>query len=66
MEIKVLSQAENEVVFVLDKTNPAFVNAIRRAAMFEVPTLAIEDVYIVKNSSALYDEIIAHRMGLIP
>lgn len=66
MEIKTLSQTENEVVFVLDKTTPAFANAVRRAAMFDVPTLAIEDVSIVKNSSALYDEIIAHRMGLIP
>ena len=66
MEIKTLSQTENEVVFVLDKTTPAFANVVRRAAMFDVPTLAIEDVYIVKNSSALFDEIIAHRMGLIP
>jgi DNA-directed RNA polymerase subunit D len=65
-ELKLLNQTENEVVFALDKTTPAFANAVRRAAMFEVPTLAIEDVYFVKNSSALYDEIIAHRLGLIP
>lgn len=65
-EIKVLNQMENEIVFVIDKTTPAFANAIRRTAMFEVPTLAIEDVSFTKNSSALYDEIIAHRLGLIP
>lgn len=66
MDIKVLSQTENEIKAIIDKTMPAFVNAIRRTAMFEVPTLAIEDVYFTKNSSALYDEIIAHRLGLIP
>jgi len=65
-ELKVLNQTENEIVFILDKTTPAFANAIRRTAMFEVPTLAIEDVSFTKNSSALYDEIIAHRLGLIP
>jgi len=66
MEINVLNHAENEITFVVDKTTPAFANAVRRAAMFEVPTLAIEDVYFSKNSSALYDEMIAHRLGLIP
>ncbi|MFH0868908.1 MAG: DNA-directed RNA polymerase subunit D [archaeon] len=66
MEINVLNHTENEVTFVADKITPAFANAIRRTAMFEVPVLAIEDVYFTKNSSALYDEIIAHRLGLIP
>jgi len=66
VDIKILSQAENEIVFVADKITPAFANAIRRTAMFDVPVLAIEDVYFTKNSSALYDEIVAHRLGLIP
>ncbi len=63
---ELLNQSENEMVFVANKTTPAFVNALRRAAMFDVPVLAIEDVYFTKNSSALYDEIIAHRLGLVP
>ena len=66
MAVKVLEKSENEIKFVLDKATPELANALRRAISFEVPVLAIEDVYFLKNSSALYDEIIAHRLGLIP
>ena len=32
----------------------------------ELPKLAIEDVTIYDNTSPLFDEIIAHRLGMIP
>lgn len=40
-------------------------NAIRRSVL-EIPTMAIDEVEIIKNDSALYDEIISHRLGLVP
>ncbi len=45
--------------------NEPLANSIRRSVS-EVPTLAIEDVEIYKNDSALYDENLALRLGLIP
>jgi len=51
--------------FLLTDATPAFANALRKIAMDEVPTLAIEDVDISKNSSALYDEMLALRLGLV-
>ena len=45
--------------------NVALANAIRRSVP-EVPVLGIDEVEIFKNDSALYDEIIAHRLGLVP
>ncbi|MAH06784.1 hypothetical protein CMI38_00875 [Candidatus Pacearchaeota archaeon] len=40
-------------------------NAIRRSVV-EIPIMAIDEVEITKNDSALYDEMLAHRIGLIP
>lgn len=68
MEVRLLekSKDENKVSFILKSASPALANLLRRYIMEEVPVMAIEDVEFRKNSSILYDEIITHRLGLIP
>ena len=57
---------DGRYTFELSGLTPAFANALRRTIVEDVPTMAIHDVELLKNSSVLYDEIIAHRLGLIP
>lgn len=41
-------------------------NALRRIMLSEVPSMAIEKVYIYNNTTIIQDEVLAHRLGLIP
>ena len=66
MEIEFASLDATLARFTLSGASPGFANAFRRAMISEVPTLAIEDVRIYDNTSALFDEMLAHRLGLIP
>ncbi|GIU68917.1 MAG: hypothetical protein KatS3mg002_0153 [Candidatus Woesearchaeota archaeon] len=68
MEIKLLENQEkkNRIIFSLSGVDTAYANTLRRLMGFEVPVMAIEDVEFRKNNSILYDEVLAHRLGLIP
>jgi len=61
-----LDKVSGKAIYLVKGTTPVFMNALRRTIIEAVPVLAIEDVEIRKNSSILYDEMLAHRLGLIP
>lgn len=46
--------------------SPAISNSIRRIAISEIPTIAIESVFVINNTSIIPDEVLAHRLGLVP
>lgn len=66
MKIQILEKNDSEIKFVVEESVPQFANALRRIMMNEIPTLAIETVEFTANDSALFDEVVAHRLGLIP
>jgi len=66
MQIKILEKRDDALRFILEGVDIAFANALRRTIIGEVPTFAIDEVEFYENDSALFDEIIAHRLSLIP
>ena len=65
MKIEILEKKGNTLKFKLADSSPAFANTIRRL-LYEIPTMAIDEIIIIENSTPLYDEILAHRLGMIP
>lgn len=66
MKVRLLSKKGNKIEFTLEESTPAFANALRRVMLSEIPVLAVDWVDFEENDSALFDEVIAHRLSMIP
>lgn len=66
LKLKLVKDDGTELCLIVEGATESFLNSIRRIMIAEVPTMAIEDVVIIENTSSLFDEYIAHRLGLIP
>lgn len=64
--MNILEKNENELVFEMIGCDASFANALRRILLAEVRTVAVETVYMWNNTSLIHDEVLAHRLGLIP
>jgi len=66
LKVKVLESKGPVLEFMIEGTDPAFANSLRRIMIAEVPTMAIQWADIHDNNSALFDEVLSHRLGMIP
>lgn len=66
MKLDVQESNEKVFRFALKDVNSVVANAIRRSAINSVRTFAIDKVTFYDNTSAMFDEYIAHRVGLVP
>src|SRR3990172_436886 len=78
MKFEMLETADNSLRFVIEGQTPAAVNSLRRTLLADVPKMAIETVEFhlgnivdergkeYESVTPLFDEMIAHRLGLIP
>jgi DNA-directed RNA polymerase subunit D len=78
MDLKIIDLTDTHAKFIISGTRPDMANALRRTLMTEVPKMAIETVEFhlgpirdedgkeYESVSPLFDEIIAHRLGLVP
>ncbi|KAM7199333.1 DNA-directed RNA polymerase, insert domain containing protein [Rhypophila sp. PSN 637] len=55
-----------EAEFSLIGVDASIANAFRRMMIADVPTFAIETVHMEKNTSVIQDEVLSHRLGLVP
>lgn len=66
VSVKLLEEDEKSVKLLLSGVPLAVANALRRMAINEVPTMAIEEVLIIENSSSMPNDVLVHRISLIP
>uniref|UniRef100_A0A8C2HL71 DNA-directed RNA polymerases I and III subunit RPAC1 n=1 Tax=Cyprinus carpio TaxID=7962 RepID=A0A8C2HL71_CYPCA len=64
--IDIVHSDEDTLEFDMIGIDASIANAFRRILLAEVPTMAIEKVFIYNNTSIIQDEILAHRLGLVP
>jgi DNA-directed RNA polymerase subunit D len=62
--MEIIEKNDDLLIFRM-KAEDSLLNSIRRS-ISEIPTMAIDVLEIEKNDSALYDETLAHRIGLVP
>ncbi|KII95397.1 hypothetical protein PLICRDRAFT_48360 [Plicaturopsis crispa FD-325 SS-3] len=64
VEVKRLSN--RSIDFDLVGVDASIANAFRRILIAEVPTVCVEHVYVWNNTSVIVDEVLAHRIGMVP
>jgi len=66
LTVKVQRLSQRSIEFDLVGVDASIANAFRRICIAEVPTVCIEHVYVFNNTSIVQDEVLAHRIGLVP
>jgi len=66
MNLKIGKIHEKKIEFTVSGISTGLANSIRRYCMVRVPILAIDNVIFYENSSPVFDDYLAHRLGLMP
>lgn len=64
--MEIIKQDHQTIVVRLKGIPLEYANALRRLCLNGIPIFAIDEVVMIENSSALADEGLAHRFGMIP
>jgi len=66
LKVNVISLNKLDMEFDIIGVDPSIPNALRRILISEVPTMAFDKVFLFNNTSIIQDEVLTHRLGLIP
>ncbi|MGC9071901.1 MAG: DNA-directed RNA polymerase subunit D [Acidilobus sp.] len=62
--VEIVESDVNRIAIAMTGFPVSYGNALRRLTLSDVPTMAIDFVYFYDNETSVFDEIIAHRLGL--
>lgn len=66
LNLEIIEENQDDLIIDIKGIEAPLANALRRIMISEVSTMAIEDVDLYQNTSVIPDEVLAHRLGLIP
>ena len=66
MDLKITDTKDISLSFVLDDSNLGYANLLRRTMIRDIAVYAIDTIVVYENTTELFDEYIAHRIGLVP
>ena len=66
MDIKKISEQGKESRLLVSGSDSAFMNAMRRTVLNNVAVLAVESVWVYENNSVMPDEMLSHRLAMLP
>ncbi|CAI5453710.1 unnamed protein product [Caenorhabditis angaria] len=68
IQIEIINESKDGMTleFDLTRVEAPIANALRRILIAEVPTMALEKIYLYQNTSVIQDEVLCHRLGLLP
>jgi len=66
MMLKITKKTGDRIEFNIEGIDSSMANALRRIIISEIPIMAIDEVSFYDNSSVIHDELLAHRLGLVP
>lgn len=66
LSIKVIESDDEKIIFDLIGVDASIANSLRRIMLAEVPTIAFETVWMMDNTTVIQDEVLSHRIGMIP
>lgn len=66
IDISVVRNSEEFLEMEMKGIDAALANALRRIIIAEIPTMAFHKVFLFQNTSVIPDELLVHRLGLLP
>jgi len=66
LSFEIVSIKDSEMEVNVSGIDAPLANALRRVMIADIPTMAFDKVVLWQNTSIIHDEVLAHRLGLVP